>query len=388
MKKVSIIVALIGILFVVSCSGDKQFKVTGTIAGATDQTIYFEYLGLAGTEVVDSAALGRDGKFSFSHELPEYPDFYRLRLGKQVIPFVVDTIPVNLIINSDAQSFATSYSISGDQVSSQLREVWLALLDANVALAKLENVPSDSLYVIHRDSIISGYKSVAERFIYSNPQSPVAYFALFQQVDGNLVFNLYNEKDSKAFAAIANVYQAFQAGNLRTTHLYDLALRSIAVVREQKRLARGTDTDVTGDDILPGIEMKTLGYIDFSLPDVAGNQVSLSSIVEEGSNILLAFSTMQSNWSREFNAALLEFQNRYSGGKGLKIVQVSLDTDPHIWATSAKNLPWVSLIDRDGAYSRLVGLYNLQSLPSLFLIKNNGDQLHRISSLEQLTSLI
>lgn len=388
MKSISsIFIALIAIFFVSSCSSDKQFKVAGTIAGADNQTIYLEYLGLAGTEVVDSVALSRHGKFSFRHQLPEYPDFYRLRLGKQVIPFVVDTLPTELSVTSDAQSFATSYSISGDQASSQLREVWLALLDANVALAKLESVPSDSLYTVHRDSIIAGYKSVAERFIFSNPQSPVAYFALFQQVDGNLVFNLYDEKDSKAFAAIANVYQAFQAENPRTTHLYDLALRSIAVVREKKRLAQEAPATTADNSILAAAKVNTLGYIDFTLPDVDGNQVSLSSIVAQGGRVLVAFSTMQANWSLEFNAALSELQNRYSS-RGLKIVQVSLDTDPHIWITSAKKLPWTSLIDRDGAYSRLVGLYNLPSLPSLFLIKNNGDELHRISSLDQLASLI
>lgn len=386
MKRISsIIVALISIFIVSSCNSGKEFRVAGTIAGADNQTIYLEYLGLAGTEVVDSVALGRDGKYSFSHELPEYPDFYRLRLGKQVIPFVVDTLPTDLTITSDVQSFATSYSISGDQASAQMREVWLALLDANVALSKLVNVPSDSLYTVRRDSIIGGYKSVAERFIFSNPQSPVAYFALFQQVDGNLVFNLYDEKDSKAFAAIANVYQAFQAENPRTKHLYDLALRSIAVVREQKRMAQAAT--MPQDSTLLAAAAKPIGYIDFSLPDTEGNQVSLSAIVAQGNSLLLAFSTMQANWSQEFNAALAQLYSRYSA-KGLKIVQVSLDTDPHIWITSAKDLPWTSLIDRDGAYSRLVGLYNLPSLPSLFLIKNNGDELHRIGSLDQISSLL
>lgn len=382
----SIIIALASVFLVFSCNDSKQFKVSGTVAGADKQTIYLEYLGLSGTEIVDSVALSRDGKFSFKHQLPQYPDFYRLRLGKQVIPFVVDTLPTNLVITSDVQSFATSYSITGDQASSQLREVWLALLDANVALAKLESAPSDSLYTAHRDSIISGYKDVAERFIFSNPQSPVAYFSLFQQVDGNLVFNLYDEKDSKAFAAIANVYQAFQSENPRTKHLYDLALRSIAVVREQKRRANDIVENPNNGN-LADADIQSIGYIDFSLPDVSGNQIKLSTIVGQGGSVLLAFSTMQANWSQEFNAALLEFYNRYHS-QGLKIVQVSLDTDPHIWMTAAKGLPWTSLVDRDGAYSRLVGLYNLPALPSLFLIQNNGDALHRIGSLEQLASLL
>lgn len=375
-------------LFSFSCQkGAEEFTVQGTISEADGQALYLEYLGLTQTEMIDSVVLSRNGKYKFEVPVPKYPDFYRLRLGKQVIPFAVDTLPQTTTINGDAKSFATSYSVEGNQHSAQIREVWLALLDANVALSKLEKrVTPEQLepFEAERDSIINSYKEVVRKFIYSNPQSPVAYFALFQQIDGNLVFNLYDKDDSKAFAAIANVYNSFQPENPRTKHLYDLALRSIAVVREQRR---ATEQVAVNTDILKEAGVKESAYIDFTLPDKDGNGVTLSSVVKSNKNILLAFTTMQANWAIDFNHALAELYQAY-GTQNLEIVQVGLDADPHIWISATRDLPWINLQDRDGNYSKLVAYYNLYRLPTLFLITKGGGELHRIESLEQLAGLL
>ena len=198
-----------------------------------------------------------------------------------------------------------------------------------------------------------------------------------------MVFNPYDKTDSKAFAAIANIYNTFQPENPRTKHLYDLALRSIAVVRQQER---GAEVQGSSTELLKAAGVEETSYIDFTLPDREGREVTLSSVVA-GRNVLLAFSTMQANWSAEFNSALAELYSQY-GTRGLEIVQVGLDTDPHIWISATKALPWINLQDRDGSYSKLVGYYNLYRLPSLFLITKGGGELHRIESVAQLEQLL
>ena len=131
----------VGLLSMAGCSkSDEQFRVQGTISESEGQTLYLEYQGLTGAELVDSTVLQRKGSYQFDVQLPEYPDFYRLRLGKQVIPIAIDTIPSTTTINGDSRNFATSYSVEGNQATSQIREVWLALLDANVSLSKLEEI--------------------------------------------------------------------------------------------------------------------------------------------------------------------------------------------------------------------------------------------------------
>ena len=376
----------IELLALAGCSkSDEQFRVQGTISESEGQTLYLEYQGLTGAEMIDSIVLERNGSYQFDEPLPKYPDFYRLRLGKQVIPFAVDTLPSTTTINGDSRNFATSYSVEGNLPTSQIREVWLALLDANVALSKLEGsvMGNQELYVAQRDSIFDRYKEVARKYIYSNPQSPVAYFALFQQVDGNLVFNPYDRTDSKAFAAIANTYNTFQPENPRTKHLYDLALRSIAVVRQQNKVA---EQQRNGTELLKEAGVKETSYIDFTLPNKEGQEVTLSALVAK-QDVLLAFSTMQANWAADFNSALAELYGKYAS-RGVQIVQVGLDTDPHIWISATKDLPWINLQDRDGSYSKLVGFYNLYRLPSLFLITKGGGELYRIESVSQLEQLL
>ena len=96
-----------------SCSGEEnEFRIQGTITGAVGKTLFLEHQGLTAIEPIDSVVLDERGKYKMGGEAPEYPEFYRLRLEKQVIPFSVDSIET-ITINSDAQSFATGYTVEG-----------------------------------------------------------------------------------------------------------------------------------------------------------------------------------------------------------------------------------------------------------------------------------
>ncbi len=100
-----------------SCNGgDNKFRIQGTITGAVGKTLFLEHQGLTAIEPIDSVVLDERGKYKMGGEAPEYPEFYRLRLEKQVIPFSVDSIET-ITINSDAQSFANlstrSFTASG-----------------------------------------------------------------------------------------------------------------------------------------------------------------------------------------------------------------------------------------------------------------------------------
>ena len=65
-----------------------------------------------GVVKLDSVKLGNDGKFHFSEERPEAPDFYRLRIDDKVINFVVDSTET-VEIKSDYQTFSSEYTVSG-----------------------------------------------------------------------------------------------------------------------------------------------------------------------------------------------------------------------------------------------------------------------------------
>ena len=370
-----------------SCNGgDNKFRIQGTITGAVGKTLFLEHQGLTAIEPIDSVVLDERGKYKMGGEAPEYPEFYRLRLEKQVIPFSVDSIET-ITINSDAQSFATGYTVEGSIPAEKIKHVWLAQLDANVAMSQLvqkydAGKISYADFANHRDSILQSYKDVAQEVIFEDPKSPVAYFALFQQIDGNLIFNIYDKKDSRIFAAVANVYDTFYPESERRDHLYNLALRSIAVVRQQEKAAQ----EIARIDSLPQPEVRRIGYFDIALPDIDGKEVRLSEVAKDHMT-LLSFTAMDTDWSVAYQSQINGLYQTYSG-RGLRIYQVSFDGDSYVWKNRVAQQPWRNVRDTDGVYSSLIGLYNISSLPALFLINAQGDIVARASSFDELRSLI
>lgn len=370
-----------------SCSGEEnEFRIQGTITGAVGKTLFLEHQGLTAIEPIDSVVLDERGKYKMGGEAPEYPEFYRLRLEKQVIPFSVDSIET-ININSDAQSFATGYTVEGSIPAEKIKHVWLAQLDANVAMSQLvqkydAGKISYADFANHRDSILQSYKDVAQEVIFEDPKSPVAYFALFQQIDGNLIFNIYDKKDSRIFAAVANVYDTFYPESERRDHLYNLALRSIAVVRQQEKAAQ----EIARIDSLPQPEVRRIGYFDIALPDINGKEVRLSEVAKDHMT-LLSFTAMDTDWSVAYQSQINGLYQTYSG-RGLRIYQVSFDGDSYVWKNRVAQQPWHNVRDTDGVYSSLIGLYNISSLPALFLINAQGDIVARASSFDELRSLI
>ena len=82
-----------GFLFTLAACREStpEFTVTGIVAGADGQTMYIENIGLSDIQLIDSVRLNSSGKFTFKIEQPKYPDFYRLRLGRQWINFAIDS---------------------------------------------------------------------------------------------------------------------------------------------------------------------------------------------------------------------------------------------------------------------------------------------------------
>ena len=82
-----------------------------------------------------------------------------------------------------------------------------------------------------------------------------------------------------------------------------------------------------------------------------------------------------------------EIYNKYHG-RGLEIYQISLDPDEHFWKTQTAALPWISVRDRDGLQSRNLALYNIQSIPTFFLIGRDNTLKKRDAQISNLDAEI
>ena len=360
--------------FLSACNNSSDFTVKGVVAGADGQLMYLENVGISNVVTLDSIKLAPDGKFKFTEKRPEYPDFYRLRLNNQLINFAVDSTETISFV-ADAGTFATSYSVEGSENSKAIKAITLAQLDANQAISRLrkeyeDKMISDTTYRMKVLAAADAYKEVARKYIYSAPMSTAAYFALFQQIDGLLFFDLYDRKDVKAYGAVATSYNHTYPECPRSKHLYNLTLQSMKVLRAQRPVDYSN------------VETKEISFLDIELPDVRGEVVKLSTVAP-GKVVLINFTAYQTEWSPALNMALGELYTKYHD-QGLEIYQVSLDSDFHFWRNGASNLPWVTVHDPQSVYSQVAGLYNVKQLPALFILDRKGNLVKRVEDVKKL----
>lgn len=360
--------------FLSACNNSSDFTVKGVVAGADGQLMYLENVGISNVVTLDSIKLAPGGKFMFTEKRPEYPDFYRLRLNNQLINFAVDSTETISFV-ADAGTFATSYSVEGSENSKAIKAITLAQLDANQAISRLrkeyeDKMISDTTYRMKVLAAADAYKEVARKYIYSAPMSTAAYFALFQQIDGLLFFDLYDRKDVKAYGAVATSYNHTYPESPRSKHLYNLTLQSMKVLRAQRPVDYSN------------VETKEISFFDIELPDVRGEVVKLSTVAP-GKVVLINFTAYQTEWSPALNMALGELYTKYHD-QGLEIYQVSLDSDFHFWRNGASNLPWVTVHDPQSVYSQVAGLYNVKQLPALFILDRKGNLVKRVEDVKKL----
>lgn len=342
-----------------SCD-DKKFRVDGSITDAKDSVLYFENMSLDGPVVIDSVKLGGDGEFSFSEKSPEAPEFYRLRIAGQIINLSVDSTE-NITVKAAYPTMATGYTVEGSAECATIKELALkqiALLHRVIAVERAANISFDQT----RDSIarlVEAYKhDIKLNYIFKAPMRPSSYFALFQTLGNRLIFNpRENEDDIKAFAAVATSWDVYHPKSLRGENLHNIAIQGMRNVRIMRNQQAAQAIDAS--------KVKQANLIDISLTDNQGRARSLTSLA--GKVVLLDFHVFSSDGSTKRIMQMRELYNKYHG-RGLEIYQVSLDLDEHFWKTTTAALPWISVRDPQGLQSQNLALYNVNSLPTFFLI--------------------
>lgn len=345
-----------------ACDSEPKFNVEGQISDAEKQTLYFEASSLEGVVVVDSMTLGSQGRFSFQGKRPESPEFYRLRLGQKVVNFAIDSTET-VSIKGAAATWATAYEVEGSENNNKIKE--LVLLQAELQ-QKVTQLGRAQLPVgVAQDSLIrlvnAFKKQVSHDYIFAEPNKSYAYFALFQQLNGYMIFDpLGSKEDVKCFAAVATSLNNSYPHANRSRNLYNMVIKGMKNTRPPREQALEFPEEV----------IKEASIIDIELRDVKGNIRRLTDL--KGKVVLLDFTVYNNATSAAHNLALRELYDKYNA-KGLEIYQVSLDGNEHYWKTSASNLPWICVRDANGAYSTYVSLYNVTNLPALFLISKENE---------------
>lgn len=369
-------------LCITSCS-DRKFHVSGTISNAQDSLLYFENMSLNGPVTVDSVRLGKDGSFSFDGDAPKNPEFYRLRIDRQIINVAIDSTE-DVTIKTAYPQMSAQYDVEGSEECKKIKELALMQLDLQARINAVAQDPNVS-YQQEADSVqamLNAYKQqVRLNYIFKAPMRAYAYFALFQTyVVGNqvaLIFNPHaNKQDVQAYAAVATSWDTYYPGSERGKNLHNIAIagmRDLRIVQAQQAQAISAD------------KVNTAGVLEIALPDNKGVTRKLTSL--KGKVVLLDFHVFASEGSTARIMKLRELYNKYHA-QGLEIYQVSLDPDEHFWKESVAALPWVCVHDDNGMGSQYASMYNVQAVPTFFLIDRDNTLQKRDSQIKDLDAAI
>jgi len=130
-------------------------------------------------------------------------------------------------------------------------------------------------------------------------------------------------------------------------------------------------------------------FTDFTLPNVAGNMVSLSDVVGQHDFVLLQF---WASWCGPCIRSLPELKEFYASynRQRLEIFSVSLDNDRAAWenAIATHQLSWIHVSDLAGWESAAGQLYAVSSIPTRLLIDRQGTILGRNLSISEMENLM
>lgn len=355
MKKYSIYILTLVAMVMTAC-GNRGFKVSGKIEGANDSTkMVVEVANNGWWLIVDSVKCDKNGKFEVAHPAPQYAEIYRLRYNDKAIYFPIDSID-NVTLNGNIANFATGYVLGGSALAEEMMNVDKRAMQMHKASAEE----------------LKAWKAELANAILANPSSIVSYYIINKYIGETPLYNPLDKEDLKMISAVANAYNTFKPTDPRTAYLVNVAISN------RRRVA-----PVQGDTVVA----TEIPLLDLTLQDENGKMRQLSEVASQGKVVVLNFTVYADELSPAFNAVLLDEYKKYNK-KGLEIYQIAYDYDEFQWRQAAMNLPWVTVLDSDGVDSKNLMMYNVGSLPAIFILNRKGEIVERVFEIESLSKVI
>lgn len=379
MKKLLSIIALCALTIMTSCQKEGgKFYITGNITEAKDTMLYLEHLTLTdGAVAIDSVRLDEVGAFTLKGDTIGNPEFYRLRIGSQIINLSIDSTET-VTVHASLPKMTLGYTVEGSGNCDTIRLLNLKLAELTSQIERVADNRDMTLQERRNtiDLLIHDYKTdVKLSFIEGRYDCASSYYAIFQLAGNQLIFDPVSDpSDVTWLSAIANAWNEKYPGCPRTENLCNIAIQG-------RQNTRKRTLEINIDDE----KVHETGIIDMGFPDVHGNERRLSQLSDNV--VLLDFTAYSLPNTKERTLLLRELYNKYHA-QGLEIYQVSVDNDHHFWATMCQQLPWVCVWNSEGINSDMVTLYNVQQLPTWFLIDRGSNLVGRQEFMGNLESEI
>ena len=350
-----------------ACNRD-NVMIDGRVEGGEGTTITLERLDVNRTTVIDSITIRKDGRFSVSANLEE-PELFILKNSNGEIVNLLLSPGESVSVSTSAESFTSGYQVDGSEESENIRILVEQLfstraeLDSLLTVAESIEDPESPQMDIIRSSytqVIVNQKRFTIRYLVEHMTSLSSVYALYQKYDEeNLVMG--QEADLQYFKVVADSLElAFPNSSLTRSLRADIDQRE-ASYQQMNQM-----------NTLMDMAEEATGMLDLSISDRDGNEIALSTFI--GKVVLVAF--WASGDETSINA-LLQLKTTYDKyhQKGFEIYAISLDNNKIHWmnAIDFNEFGWINVSELAYPDSRANLLYNVTSLPSVFLINREGD---------------
>jgi peroxiredoxin len=370
MKKLFFVVA--AVMAFAACnnkSSDKKFQVSGTITNNPATMIYLEEIPMATMQrvVVDSVAIGRDGKYSLKADVTE-DRVYNIRLDQNTYPLAAvindaSKVTVDAKFAKENNQFAENYDVKGSVASQQMKDFMTAFNNKLQAIffndtqtdSLQKNGASDSILIAFqnvRTGLASEVKNILTASIAKSGNPALTMFELgyYQTSANNPGYKLEPFTLEEVTAMVKDVATKFPM------HQGVLAIKnSLASQMVQLQGKVGQQAP------------------EITLPDVNGKEVKLSSY--KGKYVLVDFWASWCGPCRQENPNVVAAYNKFKG-KNFDILGVSLDRpgqkDKWLDAIKKDNLTWTHVSDLLFWQSPIVPLYGIEGIPYNVLVNPEG----------------
>jgi peroxiredoxin len=343
-----IIYAVIAITLMVSCTMQPKYKIEGNIAGLNSGSAVLQKVVDSKLVTVDSVAV-EEGAFAFKGTVEQAEYF--------VITFADTLEGIQLFLDN------TDITIEANIES---------IIDAVVTGSEL----TTSFNSFNEEFIIFGtqMKALYQEYIQINMSGGDAerlkaieeeYTAIENQQKEYINTFLANNSKSLISPFIALNYGNAKYKNLE--ELEELVAMFGEEVADSKYLVEINERITSLKNVAVGMK-----YTDFTMNDVDGNPVSLSSVAE-GKYVLIDFWAGWCNPCRQENPFLVESYAKYKDS-GFEIFGVSLDKTKESWtqAIEADGITWPQVSELSFWDCSARDIYVFNSIPHNMLIDKDG----------------
>ena len=344
------------VLLAASCG--RTARINALISDASSSDIVVKMLNINTFDVLDTVTLDQNGKMAYKLELDKGQiEFVYLYYGGKRIASLLLQPGDKVSVVADTLG---SYTVEGSEESAKLAQVemdYAAALKKMTEMSEaLENAQTTEQAVAMRQELAQEYVSYYRdrvKYIMQNSRSMSVVPVLYQTLGANLpVFA--QKTDAIHFKAMADSLALSYPDS-----------RYVKALRKEAERRMGY---LEMDAIINSAQQ--IGYPDVELPDIDGQKRKLSEV--DAKVILVQFWTASDLSQKMFNVDVLKGLYKDFHSKGLEIYQISLDADKILWAQVVKQQkhPWISVCDSRGTASPYAASYNIQMLPSMFIISN------------------